>query len=183
MDLHPRHCPACGRKFTGVMDYPFVRILAMERLPVPEAVDSLSAPAAQKRLERRRHQPPDPTAWPEDGINMTPVIARAVDAPEVVEYLARLSALVGQEVNPQQLLPPLKASGYFPGAYLVADTGIYLSLSDPEPPAERGTVAEVQVHCDGPNLGSAGGATLQLLGAVARWRYQGLLTKAFRADS
>jgi hypothetical protein len=36
-------------------------------------------------------------------------------------------------------------------------------------------VAEVQIHCKGPNLGSAGGPTLQRLGAIARLRYEGLL--------
>ena len=57
----------------------------------------------------------------------------------------------------------------------VAETGIYLSLADSEVSADNARIAEVQVHCDGPNLGSAGGPTLQPLGAVARLHYEGLL--------
>ena len=81
----------------------------------------------------------------------------------------------GREVEPRELLPRLAAHGIFKRAYPVADTGIYLSLSDTEPSSEAGRLAEVEVLCDGPNMGSAGGPTLQSLGAVARLRYEGLL--------
>ena len=178
------HCPACGRQFKHVLDYPRVRILDFERLPIPEAVDCWSDAAAEKRLSRLRAERLGPDALggsgPEglrrqDGINMTPLIARACDTSEVQDYLARLAALRGREVAPQELLPPLAAHGYFKWAYPVAETGVYLSLSDSDAPADDARAAEVQVHCDGPNLGSAGGPTLQPLGAVARLRYEGLL--------
>ena len=178
------HCPACGREFTHILDYPRVRIVGFERLPIPEAVDCWSEAAAEKRLSRWRAERFGPDAPPDgqqeelrrqDGINMTPLIARACDVSEVQDYLARLAALRGREVAPQELLPPLAAHGRFRWAYRVAETGIYLSLSDAEAPADDARVAEIQVHCDGPNLGSAGGPTLQALGAVARLRYEGLL--------
>ena len=177
-------CPTCGREFKQVSDYPRVRILAFERLPIPEAVDCWSDAAAQRRLSRRRAERSRADAprdggqedlQRQDGINMTPVIARACDVTEVKEYLARLAALPGREVTPQDLLPPFAPHARFTWAHPVAETGIYLSLSDAETPAEDARVAEVQVHCDGPNLGSAGGPTLQSLGAVARLRYEGLL--------
>lgn len=60
-------------------------------------------------------------------------------------------------------------------AYPVADTGIYLAPAEAETTTEAGRVAEVEVLCDGPNMGSAGGPTLQSPGAVARIRYEGLL--------
>jgi hypothetical protein len=41
------------------------------------------------------------------------------------------------------------------------------------PPADR--TAEVQILCDGPNLGAARGPTLQPLGAIARVEYVGVL--------
>jgi hypothetical protein len=86
----------------------------------------------------------------------------------------------GQEVAPRQPLPPLKPSGRFNWAYPVANTGIYLSLTDSAAQSEEKRTAEVRVHCDGPNLGSAGGPTLQPLGAIALLHYRGLLTKGFR---
>jgi hypothetical protein len=177
------HCPTCGRQFKHISDYPRVRILGFERLPVPEAVDSWSNAAAEKRLARLRSEQLGPDAplgarqerlRRHDGINMTPRIERACATSEVQGYLARLAALRGREVSPQELVPPLAAHGYFKWAYPVAETGIYLSLSDAEAPADETRVAEVQVHCDGPNLGSAGGPTLQPLGAIARFHYEGL---------
>ena len=176
------HCPACGREFKHILDYPRVRILAFERLPIPESVDYWSAAVAEKRLARRRAEPLGPDAAGgrrQAGINMTPVIAQACNTGEVQEYLARLEALSGREIAPHELLPPLAADGYFKWAYPVAKTGIYLSLSDSEAPTDDTRVAEVEVHCDGPNMGSAGGPTFQPLGAIARLRYQGLLAAGF----
>ncbi len=174
------HCPACGREFKSILDYPVVRILSFERLPIPEAVDYLSAAAAAKRLARQRMEPVDPGAGWHEGINMTPAIARACGRSEVQDYLNRLSTLPGQEVVPHQLLPSLQVHRYFKWAYPISDTGIYLSLSDSDAPTGGGRTAEVRVHCVGPNFGSAGGPTLQPLGAIARLRYQGLLVEGFR---
>jgi hypothetical protein len=85
----------------------------------------------------------------------------------------------GQEVAPRQLLPPLKPSGRFNWAYPVADTGIYLSLNDAVDQTGDKRTAEIRVHCDGPNLGSAGGPTLQPLGAIALLHYQGRVAEGF----
>ncbi len=172
------HCPACGREFKDILDYPRVRILEFERLPIPEAIDYMSGAAAEKRLARfrvERFHPDVPPSFREEGINRTPAIARACEMSAVQEYLDRLAALSGREVAAQELLPPLLAHGRFKWAYPVADTGIYLSLSDGETSSDAARVAEVQVYCDGPSMGSAGGPTLQSLGAVARLRYEGLL--------
>ena len=182
------HCPACGRDFKHVLDFPRVLVLAFERLPIPEAVDYWSAAAIEKQIARRKAEEFDLNApgasrqerlHRQDGINMTPVIAQVLNLAEVQDYLARLTALAGQEVAPQELLPPLAAHAYFKWTYPVAGTGLYISLSDSDAPADNARVAEVQVHCEGPNLGSAGGATLQPLGAIARLRYQGLLAAGF----
>jgi hypothetical protein len=179
MTMNPlHHCPACGREFKDILDYPRVRILEFERLPIPEAIDSMSGAAAEKRLARWRAERSDTDVTPdlrEDGINMTPLIARACDTRDVQDHFGRLAALQGREVAPQELLPSLAAHGIFKWAYPVPDTGIYLSLSESETSTDAERVAEVQVYCDGPNMGSAGGPTLQPLGAVARLRYEGLL--------
>lgn len=173
------HCPACGRPFKSILDYPLVRVLAFEQLPLPELVDYLSPAAATKTVKRRRESF-DPSTWEPEGINRTPEIARACNRPEVRKYLARLATMSGQEVEPRGLLPPFKASGRFKWAYPVGDTGIYLSLTDAEAQAGDTRTAAVQVYCDGPNLGSAGGPTLQPLGAIALLHYQGLLAEGFR---
>jgi hypothetical protein len=179
MTMNPlHHCPACGREFNDILDYPRVRILEFERLPIPEAIDSMSGAAAEKRLARWRARQAEPDALPslrEDGINMTPVIAQACERSEVQDYFARLAAMRGREVAPQELLPPFPPDGIFKRAYPVTDTGLYLSLSESETSTEAERVADVEVFCDVPNMGSAGGPTLQSLGAVARLRYEGLL--------
>lgn len=179
MDQHAEHCPACGRAFAGVQDYPRVRVLSFERLPIPEAMDQISGAAAQRRHARRRIEPDTAGVPREGGINRTPEIARACDTAEVRVYFSNLEGLVGQEVAPDQLLPPLRAHGYFRWAYPVTGTGISLALEENVLGVGGERVAEVQVYCDGPNLGSAGGPTLQPLSAVARIRYRGLLAPAF----
>jgi hypothetical protein len=166
-------CPACGRLFKSVLDFPRVRIIRFERLPVPEAMDTFSEEASRKRMVRMRGPLHDPEKLLSGRINMTPEIERACSAKEVKEYFARLSTLVGKEIGPRELLPGWKADGYFKWAY--PGSGIYLSLGEGTGESERERIAEVEVHCKGPNMGSAGGPTLQPLGAVARVRYEGVL--------
>lgn len=175
MARHRHVCPACRREFRSITDYPRVRILSFERLPVPEAVDTMSEAAARKQLAKRRRSSEGPSLLRQDDINMTPIIEQVCNTPMVHEYLRRLEGLVGQKVGPRQLLPAWPADRVFRWAYPVAGTDLYLSLGEAdEAPADE-TAAEIQIHCDGPNLGSAGGPTLQLLGAIARLGYQGLL--------
>jgi hypothetical protein len=167
-------CPTCGRALKSVLDYPRVRVVSFERLAIPEAIDTFSAEAARRRSSRMRDLGDDPARLLAGGINMTPEIERACSTKEVQDYFARLDALVETEIAPRDLLPQIPADGYFKWAYPVLGTGIYLSLRDAEPASEQERVTEVEVHSKGPNMGSAGGATLQPLGAVARITYQGL---------
>jgi hypothetical protein len=169
-------CPCCERPFRKILDYPYVRVLSFERLPVPEAVDTMSEAAAEKWLARRRKAAADDLSGVrEDGINMTPAIEKTCRSDSVVDYFLRLSNLVGQTVQPTQLAPPGPVHRRFKWAYPIAGTSLYLSLDEADDTAPHETVAEVQIHCAGPNLGSAGGPTLQLLGPIARLGYQGLL--------
>ena len=93
----------------------------------------------------------------------------------VRDYLKQLAALCGQEVEPARLLPRLKPHAIFRGAYPIPGADLYLSLDEGEPTAATARTAEVQILCDGPNLGSAGGPTLQPLGAIGRVEYVGVL--------
>jgi len=179
MESQSHHCPACGREFKRILDYPRVQVCCFERLPIPEAVDTMSGAAAEKQLARQRREGTAKFEVSAGGINMTPAIEQACSAPEVQQYFECLARLVGEVVEPRRLLPPLAAHGRFKWAYPVADTGICLSLREAENVGGQRRAAEVQVHCTGPNLGSAGGPTLQSLGAVARLEYEGLLEEGF----
>src|SRR5438132_9524910 len=156
-----RHiCPTCRREFRGVLDYPRVRVVALEELPIPEAVDRHSDAAARKRQARRT----DATGSLEEqlkrldqGINLTPAIAEACRTAAVRDYLKQLAALCGQEVEPALLLPRLKPDATFRGAYPIPGTGLYLSLDEGAPTAAGGRTAEVQILCDGPNLAPPAG--------------------------
>jgi hypothetical protein len=173
---HLPHCPTCGRPFKRILEYPSVRVLSFERLPLPEAIDEMSRAAWLRRAERLKDTPLDVAALHSGGINMTPAIERACSAADVQDYFTRLESLVGREVSPQQLLPPIPAHGYFKWAHPVVGTGIYLSLGKNQVGEHGEPFVDVEVHCDGMNMGSAGGPTLQPLGSVARLSYQGLLS-------
>jgi hypothetical protein len=92
-----------------------------------------------------------------------------------MEYLERLSKLANQIVDPAELKPPFPPSGRFKWAHPVPKTKLFLSLTEEKPDDTAEGVAVVEVYCDGPNMGSAGGPTLQALGAIGRLHYQGLL--------
>ncbi len=172
-------CPCCQRPFRGIMDFPRVRLLTFERLPIPEAVDTMSEAAAEKWLARRRKAAPnDLHGFQSDGINMTPVIEQACNSEWVIDYLQRLSSLVGKTVKPAGLLPPKPHHRIFKWAHPIPDTKLFLSLGDADDEPTKS--AEVQIHCDGPNLGSAGGPTLQRLGPIARVGFKGLLRLSSR---
>ena len=68
-----------------------------------------------------------------------------------------------------------KPSGQFKFAHPIPETKLFLSLTEEKADNPSAGVADVEVYCDGPNLGSAGGPTLLALGAIGRIHYQGLL--------
>ena len=114
---------------------------------------------------------------------MTPVIADACETDEVRAYFRQLEGLVGKDVAPDELLPPLRPHGCFGWAYPLAGSGIYLALEDTEPESVGQRITQVMTYCDGPNLGSAGGPTLQPLGAVAQLHYLGLLASPYSSGT
>ncbi len=168
-------CPACGRKFKNIRDSPRVLVLSFELLPLPEAVDQFSDAAAHKRLARKRHEGPRAKFADMDGINRTPEIADACARQDVQDYLQSLTQLAGQTVTPSQLEPPFERSGYFRWAHKIPQSKLFLALGEGVPTCSDERVAELEIHCAGPNMGSAGGPTLQTLGSIGRLHYQGLL--------
>jgi hypothetical protein len=176
MNLHNK-CPACHRAFESVFDYPAIKVTGFEQLPIPEAIDDMSAAAAERRLLAMRNVPGTQNIPRAGGINLTPAIERACNKTLAQEYLLQLKSLVGMEVSPQALLPRIPPDRLFRRAYPIDDTGIYISVDDSKPNEAGERHAEVGVYCEGPNLGSAGGPTLQRLGAIAIVRYEGLLAE------
>ena len=174
MESPPERCPTCERPLRSVLDFPVVRVLNVERLPIPEAVDTISEEAAVKRMQRWRHTPDKPRAM-DDGINRTPEIARACQTEAVKEYFDQLSGLMGHEIAPGEVLPKWKPHASFKWAYPVPGMQLYLAINE-QPVSDVGQrSAAVQILCDGPNMGSAGGPSLQPLGDVLRIDYLGVL--------
>jgi hypothetical protein len=157
-----------------MQDYPMVFVLRVDILPIPEVLDYWSEEAAAARLTRAQpgenRLPGQP--WELVGINRTPEVASAYASEAVQNYLRALESHEGQEVAPDKLAPPLKPDGYFRWAHPIPGSGLYVSLSEAEPDS-AGRICQVVFHCKGPNLGSAGGPTLQALGPVAAIQYQG----------
>src|SRR5438094_30981 len=102
-------CPSCRRPFESISDFPRIRVLAIERLPIPEAIDSMSAEAAEKRYRRR--QPAGRASRFGDGINRTPEIQQAYEQPSMRAYFEKLSSLIGQVLPSQALCPPWPPDG------------------------------------------------------------------------
>lgn len=190
-------CPACGREFRDIKGYPAVRILDFERLPIPEAIDTMSSVASVLQADARRAGRPDAM---ELGVNRTPEIAEACGQERVQIYLESLSRLVGTEVDPRCLNPPWEADGYFKFAHRLdmpppreewsRGDRLFLAVSEPydddddaTSPSEGERFAHVVVYGDGINFGSAGGPTLLRLGVIARIRYRGLLASELRGAS
>lgn len=159
-------CPTCRRPFRSVLDYPAVIVERFEELPVPQSEGATSA------RERKRFRSPIERLYERD---RGPDIINALSRDVVRRYFNDLSKLVGQEVDPQRLRPGWKAHDDSRTSHPIPETKLFLALLESDASSENQGIVEVQVLCDGFNMGSAGGAMLWVLGPVARIRYRGLL--------
>ena len=160
-------CPCCNRPFRSLRDFPSVFIRGVEILPVPEAVDQFSQEAALS---------------PGRQINVTPHLAAAYW--QLGPYLDSLKALEGQEVSANALDPKLEPDGWFKWAFRIPDLPLYVGLHEDEAESPGDArKCEVALYGSGPNLGSAGGPTLQRFGSVAVIEYDGCLAGPCRDDS
>ena len=169
-------CPCCSRAFERMQDYPRVLVRRVEMLSLPEVIDYWSDEAAMESLKRRRTSNDDPSdqGTLTTGINRTPETAEAYQSQVVRTYLRTLAGHEGQEIAPEKLAPGLEPDRYFRWAYPIPGTRLYIALSEAESEGEE-RVCQVTLHGKGPNLGSAGGPTLQPFGAVASIYYKGRL--------
>lgn len=166
-----------------MQDYPLVFVQRVDVLPIPEVMDYWSEEAARARLIRAQSSEDESLKQPGEltGINRTPEVALAYESETVQDYFHTLKSYAGQEVAPDRLAPQLEPDGYFRRAYRIPGTQLYLSFAEAEP--EGGArICRVVFHGKGPNFGSAGGPTLQELGAVAAIHYEGRLLTPGRPD-
>ncbi len=92
-------------------------------------------------------------------------------------YLDSLEGLVGREVPKAELLRQFPRDGYFRFAFNIPDT-VYKLMFDEKGKTPAGLrVAELQLMGEGPNLGSAGGPTIQGLAKVGHLEYEGRTKK------
>jgi hypothetical protein len=161
----------CGRPFESVFDFPRVRVISVRRLPLPEAIDSLSDEAYRRGRARG-----DPSRAAREGsVNLTPEIEHACELAVVRAYFDKLDRLVQQVIAPNELLPPWKADSYFRSTYPLPGTRLWLAIDESEEQNGEYRAATLDVLSEGPNMGSAGGPTLQVLGSLVRIEYEGVL--------
>ena len=159
-----------------MLDYPLVSVRSIEVLPIPEVMDYWSDEAARAAMTRDQLRD---DIHPEGqmelrGINRTQEVAVAYQSAAMQNYFRTLQIHQGQDVPPTRLSPQLAPDGYFRRAFPIPGTQLYVSLSEGEPEGDE-RVCRVVLYAKGPNLGSAGGPTLQELGVAATIRYVGRL--------
>jgi hypothetical protein len=154
--------------FEQMHDYPVVEVESVEILPIPEAVDLHSSEAAVRWTTLSREEEP---AELRHGINLTPEVAEAASRLEA--YFASLRSQAGKALRPELLDPPLERDANFRWAYRIPQSTLLISMQDRD---DQEGLCEVLIHGPGPNLGSAGGPTLQRFGALAAVYYRRRLT-------
>lgn len=99
------------------------------------------------------------------------------------EYLESLQQMVGQEVPTREVFPKWQQH-YFPSVFHVpSGLGVpnadrfLLRLSESEGRPTEYRVAEVGIWGDGPNMGSAGGPTIQRILPVGAFSYEGRVNR------
>lgn len=165
-----KNCPTCKREFTKFTDYPLIKNVKFD------------FPSSWANSD----QTPEMRGWFRLPLEKeTALLQIAENEPLLQDYLLDLKdtlrkgsyrALASHELLPQNL----SKDSYFTRVYVVhkpKDRGcesledwIYLSLQE-----EKLDTIEVVLLVPGPNLGSAGGATLMQLGTLATITYEGVI--------
>jgi hypothetical protein len=139
-----------------MLDFPRVVVKSFEVRPIPEALDDFSIDAFRSAVR---------------SINLTPAIAEVTE--RLGAYLVELESRVGMEVETKSLMPPYDRLEAFGVVYKVHDAPLYLGFGQDKDTADA--ICHLQILGTGPNLGSAGGPTLQVYGNLATLGYEGRL--------
>jgi len=166
------NCPTCRREFKSAMDYPQITVL---EVVIPEGGFIPDKGGWFENIEGGKERAEEAKK------KNTELLSQLFKQNEVNLYLRQLRQLERTTVAPASLKPLLKADGYFKWAYPIAKGSdligndefwgqYYLGLQD-----SKLGVCEIVLWQTGPNMGSAGGPTLSLLGTIATIKYSGKL--------
>jgi len=191
------HCPACEREFKGITDFPLVYVASFTRSDLSKLsvyhITVFFGPNSKMCNER----PPalvldffrDRTAaaeffhegwkWTLEGEWDRGLYRRenpdhkAMVVGKISPYLDSLEKLVGKEAPIAQIMPPFPQGGYFKDAYFIPDSSNHLMFDEKEKSPSGLRVSEIHLMGRGPNLGSAGGPTIQSLAKLGVLEYEG----------
>ncbi len=154
--MTPENCPACGKELTELRDFPRVEVKSVELQTLPNEV-------LRWRSKLGVHPLPK--------IDISEENRAVVNSEPVQEYLDTLGQKSGSEVESSEILPPFE-EGMFPWAFAIPDSSYFLSINNEE---GKEDVARVRLWGHGPNMGSAGGPTLQAYVDLAKIEFKGKL--------
>ncbi|MBS3086897.1 hypothetical protein J4422_04310 [Candidatus Pacearchaeota archaeon] len=197
-------CPTCEREFQGLQDYPLIYVAKFERVEIPTDLvlpfydaaifvgpnsDAVNKRPPQevleffKKNEREKGYVHNGWKWSLKGkwdignYHREQPDQRPIVVAKLNPYLETLDSLVGKEVEKSQLLPNFEREGYFRYAFNIPDTAYQLMFYEQEKTPVGLRIAELKLMGEGPNLGSAGGPTIQALAKIGHLEYEGRIRK------
>jgi len=166
-----KNCPTCLRPFTDVRDYPVTTVTKIEFPDHGIVLDTCTWASGGYRLDAEALQIGE-TAWNE--------ISGNTALQEYLSGLKGISEQVPQKLKPEDLLPHWPKDSYYqhaypiPGNFESTDSAkrygwnkYYICESTDE------GISKVALWTKGPNMGSAGGPSIQQVGVVATIHFQG----------
>ena len=191
-----KNCPSCCRELTQLTDYPRILVVNFERLDMPKNTKfpfSDHSIYVRKGSSSANKNPPDAVVdffdknketksfsykgweWNRDRnwynrhqSDQSGIISSAINP-----YLDGLLKKIGKEVEQTEFLPKFKRDGYIK-SFNIPGTGYSCDFWEKDK-KETPSIAEFHLLGPGPNMGSAGGPTLQSYGLVGKLEYEGRL--------
>lgn len=197
------NCPVCARRFEKLEDFPIIYLRNIKRQEIPSDlvfpyrdfeiyVDQESrnvnekVPKEVEEFFRKNREAKEfeYEGWiweiSKFGTNnnyyRSQKNQRSIIVKHLNNYLNVIEKLVGKEIPAAHFLPQFNRDSYFDFAYSIPETGYQIMFSEKE---KRGEIrnTELIIMGEGPNLGSAGGPTLEDLSIIAEIEYEGRLLK------
>lgn len=197
-------CPACEREFKSLNDYPLIYVASFNRKSIPsdlkfpfhdwtlfvgpnsevnnerppaEVLDFFKQNRGAKQFEYNGWKWKLNGKW-ENGHYMR----ENPDQKEIIitklnPYLDKLESLVGKEVPKAELLPHFPRDSYFKCSFAIPDTAYQLMFDEQRKTQLGLRTTKLHIMGEGPNLGSAGGPTIQSLAKIGHLEYEGRIKK------
>jgi len=197
-------CPTCEREFQSLDDYPLIYIASFNRGSIPvdlkfpfydrtifvgpnskvdnerppvEVLDFFKHNREAKQFEYNDWKWTLEGKWENGRYNRENPDQREIIIARLNPYLEFLDSLVGREVPKEDLLPQFPRNDWFGYSFNIPDTTYQLMFDEQGKTPAGLRIAEFQLMGEGPNLGSAGGPTIQRLAKVGHLEYEGRLRK------